>query len=255
MVRLRKPSVSVIIATRDRPDALYRCLRSWRKQKYHGKVEYILVDDSSVDFVHIELTVMLSLLKPIKIVRISGSPLRCPAPTWNEGYHHAHNEFVVFTGHDIILGSHNTLSQMVAQYSGERRISVMTYFLTECITDRLCTLDWLNNPQTLEKQLGFWEFQGNDSLSSAGLQTYLTGQSREQWEWFGLFRETGGYSEADSDVVRREQFLGRGVDTVKGIRCYHQWHLPFISHANLAAQYIYRNEHQARLLEAAEQVA
>ena len=97
MSRGESPRISVIVPTRDRPQALARCLEALAAQTVVGTLEVIVVDDGSVAAQEIHETV--SIHRPAQVIRGAGAG---PAAARNAGVQHAHGAVVCFTDDDCV---------------------------------------------------------------------------------------------------------------------------------------------------------
>ncbi len=84
------PDVSVIVPTRDRPQALARCLDALAAQCFPGEVEILVVDDGSKPPVHAE---------DVRLVRLPG---KGSGAARNAGAGGARSELLCFTDDDCI---------------------------------------------------------------------------------------------------------------------------------------------------------
>ena len=179
-----------------------------------------------------------------------------PATTWNYGIRQSTGKFVITCSADLILSYPDMIERFLEQYKSDR-ISVLTYFLSQRMTEQLDQIDWYNNPDNIQSFGGFWneDISGATNFSRllAGLTTYITGQPRERWDYMGLFREELSHLVNDQDVMLREVCLGRGVGTLDGYMAYHQAHpLEIGMDVNcITPGWNYHNELQTRLLEPA----
>lgn len=219
------PLISVIIAVKDRVKSFRNTLWSWGSQNYPFQ-EYIIVDDGSQDMAGIAAAVAEANLPNWQLIRIDHPGDRSPARPWNEGFKHVKGDFIVVTGCDLILSTPNLLTMMYRQYHGARRISVLNRWLDGDLARYVDILDWKSDPTIFETIPGFWSggARPNLGITAAGIHTYCTGQSIREWEWMGKFVDADHYMAADTNLVHREQFLGRGCDTLMGACTYHQDH-------------------------------
>ena len=242
--------ISVICAAKNRPVLLERCLTSVAYQDID--FEFILVDDSSDEPIsHIPSMVGIDA----KYVRLESTKDRPPAISFNEGFKNSTGNFVIMMCGDIILSDKDVFRKFLDCHTGQK-ISLLTYFLSMEMTRELDNIDWKNNPRVIEEIDGFWNFRlphhstTNIQNIAAGLTSYATGNTRERWEYIGLFRNEEHHLVSDQDMHLRERCLGFGVDTVLDVCAYHQYHQsPDVA---VGKSYIYKNEQQARLLEPAE---
>jgi glycosyltransferase involved in cell wall biosynthesis len=245
----------------DRVNLLRNTLTSWTGLTYPD-YEFFLIDDASKD------------QKGISDIAIEFSDKICHFwferldnleiinRIWNRvAKEQATGDFIVFAMADEIISSKDIIQKML-ECPKETRCSVMTYFLSETMTNMLGEVDWQNNPSVIESLPNFWDYAWDKepnrvkAQQEAGHLAHITGWSREGWDWFGWFRnhETG-YRWLDQDVRVRENALKITAQTVRGVTCYHQWHRAYGSNAGTVSQhpgYVYANERQARLLEEAQ---
>ena len=243
-------NVSVICAVKNRSKAFERCLYSWKSQTY--PFEFIVVDDGSTENIK---SVVDQNFPEAKYVRLESMRDRTPAVAWNSGYKVSQGDFVIVTNGDLILSHNAAIQDILDSYKGNR-VSVLTYFLSKENTRDLDTINWKENPNLIAEMTNFWSYREynqtniNADLLLAGLTTYVAGQTREDWDFIGLFREEDFQLGADQDLYLREVIFEKYADTAKITRAYHQWHSP--PQVNLGASYIYKTERQARLLDPAE---
>lgn len=248
--------VSVIIAFKDKPSNLCRCLQSWSQITYPN-VEYLLIDDGSRGS-YADLINGFSLELPnLQYFRLENGHDRTPAVAFNFGFEQSEGDFIIFTDEDLIFGCPDLIQRMLAFYSGYR-INLKTYFLNEDCTQLLDKLDWLHCPNDIEKLVGFWDYYRYDAETTNRFLhdhwqnyrvTFLTGQYRKDWEWIGLFRDDKSHLTRDQDLVLREACVNKVAQTLPEIACYHQYHA--FPDVYVAPGYRYLSERQARLLEPA----
>lgn len=253
---MNQPSVSVIIAYKDKLNNLYRCLHSWGQVTY-SDFEIVLVDDGSQDPNTEAIRNCYWGTFPLRQFRLESKHDRTPAIAFNYGFNHSDGEFVVFTDEDLIFSCPDILQRMIDFYTGYR-VTLKTYFLSEDHTNALDSIDWLHDPSLIEALPKFWEYYRYDTWTTNqylhdhwqnGIVAFLTGQYRKDWEWLGMFREDKTELTRDQDIVKREIALHKEAVTPPEIACYHQWH-PFPK-VYSGPGYRYLNERQARLLEPA----
>jgi glycosyltransferase involved in cell wall biosynthesis len=252
--------VSVIIAVKDRFPLLRNSLISWCDHDYPD-YEVILVDDGSVQANKISGAAkeFESRIMRLKYIRLEHEKDRTPTVAWNEGFKHSDGDYVIFTSGDLIISHRDLIKRMLTYAGNKTRLSVVTFFMSPEMTAKLDFVSWSDNPQIIQSFPGFWEYVYTNRLLTnkdignswlAGIHTYLTGQSREDWEYFGLFREDETHLVADQDVHLREVALKIWkVDTPKEICAYHQWHP--VPKVEAGTSRKYSNANQARLLEEA----
>jgi glycosyltransferase involved in cell wall biosynthesis len=186
-----------------------------------------------------------------------------PATTWNYGIEKAEGKFVIITGGDIILSYPDMIERFLVQYNG-RRNSVLIHFLSHAMVNALSGIDWSNNPESIQSLPGYWDDIVDDitnrSRTIAGHTTYLTGQTKADWEWIGKFRTELGHLVNDQDLVIRENAIGKNAGTLDSYIAFHQAHPIESKEKGVPSKqsivkhgYLYYNEAQARLLEPAPQ--
>ena len=254
--------VSIIMGARGREENTRRTLQSYQKLSY---VDYELL---FVDVIHKEnlksLYKEFETLLPIKYlslqenfkIYVPNATTWTPATTWNYGIRQSTGKFIITCSADILLSYPDMIEKFLEQYRNNR-LSVLTYFLNRDMTNSLDSYDWIGNPDSIQLFSGCWEMgidgTTNSSRKAAGLTTYITGQPRERWDYFGLFREELGHLVNDQDLVMREACLNLGAETLNNYVGYHQAHplsndiFPHIA----CPGWHYENEAQARLLEPA----
>ena len=247
--------ISVVIAVKDRLPLLRRSLQSWMDHDYPD-YEVILVDDGSKNLAMVKGAVkeFEKRISDLQSIRLESSGDRTPTYAWNAGFKKSTGDFVVFTGGDFIISQKDLLKKLVEGAKDKTRLSVVALFLSQAMTNALDTIPWQSNPLLIQSLPGFWEYMDGTKILNnrdiakpwlAGIHTYLTGQLRKDWEYFGLFREEMSHLVADQDVHLRELKLGWRVDTPKEIHCYHQWHpRPQVP---IGGSHTYTTEEQARL--------
>ena len=92
-----QPLISVIIPTRDRPQALARCLESVGAQTVIDQLEVIVVDDGS--FAASEVASVVGLRPRTRLIRRDGNG---PAAARNAGARAARGSFLCFTDDDCV---------------------------------------------------------------------------------------------------------------------------------------------------------
>jgi glycosyltransferase involved in cell wall biosynthesis len=245
--------VSIIMAFCDRP-TFKNTLIGWSNLDYPD-YEFIFIDDATGKIEQYKQMID-EFGKSHRVTYLYVDPIQNLNIVWNKGYKIASGEFIIFAMQDEIISNKQILHHMINEYDG-KRINVLPYHLTQLWTDLMDNLDWKNNAELLETFPGFYSDKKalNWTRTGASLLSNITGQYRKDWDWFGLFRnDEKGYLWVDQDIAVREAFLGRVATTAKGVKCYHQWHLPPNLSDNECQGYLYRNEREARLLDPAEGV-
>ncbi len=117
-----RPRTSVVIATRDRPESLARCLESLRRLD-HPAAEIIVVDNASVGRETQELVHALAASDSrIKYVREDRPGL---ARAHNCGLEHVTMPFVAFTDDDVVVDP-AWLDQLAAGFARDPRVGCVT---------------------------------------------------------------------------------------------------------------------------------
>jgi len=250
--------VSVVIALKDKPKNLKRCLEAW-DEVWYPNLEFILVDDGSKDdYLWNVYFDFIDRHESARVLRLESDHDRTPAVAFNTGFKASTGDFVIFTDEDLIFGCPDLVKRMLNNYHEGHRVTLKTFFLDAYHTDLLDGIDWIDHPQLLHTLGGFWEYYRYDAQTTNKwlfdhwhnpVVTFLTGQYRKDWEYIGLFREDKSHLTRDQDIVMREIALNREATTLPKIACYHQYH-PF-PQVYVAPGYRYENENQARLLEPA----
>jgi len=243
--------ISVIMSTGgNRLPELERTLQSWSRVT-HPDFEFILILN---DFQSDEVGDLVQRYKFITKYKCTNSK---PVPgniIWAREGKAGSGEYIVFAMADVLLGTYNIL-EMMENSNKYQRASVLTYYTDEIEKDMLDGIDWINQPRLIEELPSFWTHTAvsgdpvsNEFGHDPRLTTYITGATREYWEWIGWFREDEfGYLNLDTDLVLRERFLKKMPVTVGW--GYHQWHTPSkIPTEHKLGAYIYETEEQARLL-------
>ena len=247
--------ISVVVAIKDRFSLLRNCLDSWSDHDYPD-YEMILVDDGSQrpDFIVGATKEYSTKISDLSYIRIDGTQDRTPTVAWNAGIRKSTGDFVIVTSGDLIISQKDLLKKMIEGVKERTRLSVLTFFLSSAMTDALNTIPWRDNPTIIQSLPGFMDFdpthptKNRDRKASwlAGIHTYLTGQLKKDWEYFGLFREDNIHLVADQDVHLREIQLRWTVDTPKEIHAYHQFHAP--PKVTAGGSFSYKTDEQGRLL-------
>lgn len=246
------PSVSIIMSVTDRPRNLMNTLLSWDGINYPNYDFHIITNGETSPQTERILT---EFVASCPVASWEKRPKTSINRQWNYGGKNSKGDFVVFAMMDEIISSKDILLEMV-KCPRENRCSVNTYFLSERMTYALATIPWKENPKVIEELGGFWEeifYQDfpNKLRTAAGIITHITGQMRENWEYFNWFRDDEeGHLWLDQDLHLREVCVNRGATTVENVVCYHQWHSPNMD-ITMRSGYSYHNEMQARLLEEA----
>jgi glycosyltransferase involved in cell wall biosynthesis len=95
--RAEPPRISVIVPTRDRPQALACCLEALAAQTVADTLEVIVVDDGSVAVG--EIREIVALHRRARVTRGAGAG---PAAARNAGVQHARGELLCFTDDDCV---------------------------------------------------------------------------------------------------------------------------------------------------------
>ncbi len=103
-------AVSVVVATRDRPDDLRACLRSLRNQVTHRHVEIIVVDNHSVS------ACTPSVLVEFPGVVLINEPRQGLSYARNAGFAASTGEYVIATDDDVVAPPH-WIEQLVAPFA------------------------------------------------------------------------------------------------------------------------------------------
>lgn len=248
-VKDRYPTVSIVMAVKNRHEAFRNSLVSWSNLDYSNDYEFIIVDDASGSSEAIQKIATSENLPNLRYYRLESAIDRVPNIAWNFGMEQANNDFVIVTGCDLIISHKTVLRHILDGYKGYR-ISVLTYFLSLFQTVNLNLINWKNDPKKIEDIDGFWEDLSWDNFPNklrraAGLTTYLTGQYKSDWEWIGGFRDEEGHLFADHDLHQREALLKLGCETAPIVRAYHQYHPKPVP--PVGDSYTYTTENEARL--------
>lgn len=247
------PFVSIIMSSNGRLPLLRNTLESWADLDYPD-YEFTFIDNASPNEAGLRTLTdtFKNKLHNFSYERISQ---RIINQVWNYAGKKAQGEYIIFAMADEIISSKKIIQEML-NCPKERRCSVNTYFLSEAMSPLLDIMKWKSDPKIIESFPGFWcdeyaqNFPNNKRLL-AGLISHVTGQSKENWEWFGWFRDLSvGHLWIDQDVHLREVVLHKGCETVPNVVCYHQWHCT--ESIALAPGFHYKTEREARLLDPAE---
>jgi glycosyltransferase involved in cell wall biosynthesis len=92
------PALSVVVPTRDRPDALRACLAALADQRDAGRIEFVVVDDGSV--ARESVAQVVATLRGARCVR---QPARGVAAARNAGVREARAPLVLFTDDDCVV--------------------------------------------------------------------------------------------------------------------------------------------------------
>lgn len=241
---------SIIMSFKYRP-TLIRTLESWTNLP--EDVEFLFCDNASADPLTTKEIVFKSGL-PISCYQRNDIPV-CANRNWNALYKEAKGDFIIFTMADEIISTKNIIQEMLNTYQEGERVSVLTYELNAEMTWALDKIPWQENPRIIETLPGFWtdSWCVNTTRHGAGLLMHTTGMFREDWDYFGLFRNEDGYLLQDRDIVLREQVLKKSVHTPdprKSVCSYHQFHDRWIPKEWIEGpSFTYFTEREARLLD------
>lgn len=248
--------VSIIMAFCDRP-TFQNTLIGWSNLDYPD-YEFIFMDNGTKKIDEYK-KVIDEFGKTHKVKYLCFDKAQNLNVAWNTGYKEASGDFIIFAMQDEIISNKQILYHLLEEYDN-RRISLITLYLSPTMTNDMILLDWKNNPEVLETLDNFWREKVvlNFTRTSATVLSHISGQYRKDWDWFGLFRphETG-YLWVEQDVAIRESFLEKPAVTACGVKCYHQAHrmggsVTFFPSARCG--YKYKTEREARLLDPAEGV-
>ena len=249
--------VSIIMSFSDRLRNLHNTLLSWSKITYPD-VEFVLTDNGS-KYIDEAMSLVLDFKESTNhnVTFYRNDTYVHVNKVWNKSAKElSDGEYVVFAMMDEIVKPY--VIQDMLDASRASRCSVNTYFLDEITSATLEDISWWENTKYIESLPGFWDYEYKGSTNrdkvDASLLSHVTGWSREQWEWFGWFRNNDrGHLWLDQDIVISERALGLTAQTVSS--CYHQFHEEKIDPLWLAPGYHPINERQARLLEESERDA
>jgi glycosyltransferase involved in cell wall biosynthesis len=116
-----RPSVSVVVPTRDRPTALEACLAALAAQTIADRLEVIVVDDGSV--AADEVAAVVARHPNARLVRQSGSG---PAAARNAGVREARGKTVCFTDDDCLPEANWVEELLVAIRAGADTVAGRT---------------------------------------------------------------------------------------------------------------------------------
>jgi hypothetical protein len=253
--------ISIILGVRQRTANTRRALESYEKLTYKD-YEILFMDcvgESNQLGVYNEfknrLPIKYHLLQEDFGRYVEDETTWSPATTWNTGIRKSESKFVIVTSADIIISAHDALEKFLAQYRGNR-ISALTYFLSNEITDSLGGVDWKSNSGVIRSMEGFGDFMSRGRTNQEPLPpaqlTFLTGMEKSEWESIGCFRTQLSHLVNDQDLHLREMFLGREVDTWDGCVAYHQAHPVGERVVDVTRPgWHYETERQARLIDEA----
>jgi len=97
---LAEPLISVVVPTRDRPQALRRCMEALSAQTVFDRLEVVVVDDGSL--AADEVAAVVARHARARLIRRSGAG---PAAARNAGARAAHGSFLCFTDDDCAPGA------------------------------------------------------------------------------------------------------------------------------------------------------
>ena len=110
---MNKPSVSVIIPTKNGGELFESCLEAIIRQKYCGRMELIVVDSGSTDGTIDKARAVGASVYVIDPADFNHSRTR------NNAVEHAHNDIIVFTVQDAVASNTNWLDNLVAALGDE----------------------------------------------------------------------------------------------------------------------------------------
>lgn len=238
------PSVSIIMSVANRPNALWRSLTAWSLLDY-PEFDFTIIDNwtrnSRIEEIIKEFSGKLHatyVLEPeVTAVNI----------LYNRYGKASKGEYVVFSMMDEIISHGDVLQKMIA-LSDDRRATLAVSFLDGDQTAALDTnLEWQTNPACLVPK---W---GPNPAPSSGILAHITGNYRENWEWFGWYQDLPkGHLWLEQDIHIREKCLDRTALTPTDVWCYHQAHPSDVKPDMARPGFHYANEREARLLDKAE---
>jgi len=258
----RKPDISLIVSSFDRPSHLLRCLYSIAAQKAdHGSIEVVVADDGSCD----ETEDVVG-----KVAREAGIAVKFTshlhdgfrlARCRNEGALASTAQYLLFTGGDCVLPSDHVSLHL--RY--RRRGCVMAgrcYRLDAEASDRLSIMrirsgDLFSLVARREARRVYWKGVRAKSYEFFRLPMRPRLPGGNMGVWRTDFERVNGFDDnfvgwgmEDKDFQRRLQSIGiRCIFT--GTRVYHLWHRrhPTYSHNSLNTAN-FRYYHRAGKIEA-----
>lgn len=121
-----RPTISVVVATYNRPESLVNCIRGLNKLIIpKGKVELVIVDDGSAQDYDIAMLHSISEL-PVKYVRKEHSGI---CATKNRGIEESSGDYVAFLDDDMIV-SPLWLTQLMSGFKNDRIAGIGSTNLT-----------------------------------------------------------------------------------------------------------------------------
>jgi hypothetical protein len=242
---MNEPTVSIIMSVIGRPLNLKNALIGWSLINYPNVKDFTIVDNASAN-VELE-TIVKGFQNKVKFpVRWVNEPQgKIINQVWNKYGKAAEGEYVLFTMMDEII-SHPDIIQKMLATSSEARTSIFTYFMDLRRTMSIEDCDWHSDPTRIPLP--------PTDQTTAGLISHITGNYKENWEYFGWFRDIMGHLWIDQDVHLREIVLGPKFHcrTPKDVYCLHQFHTTNWPSDFMQPGYRYKTVEQARLLEPAE---
>jgi glycosyltransferase involved in cell wall biosynthesis len=243
----RKPDISLIVSSFERPSHLLRCLHSIAAQKGdHGRIEVIVADDGSRDGTR-------DLVR--EFTRATGMPITFTshahdgfrlAQCRNEGVLASSADYLLFTDGDCILASDHVSLHM----KHRRRGFVMggsCYRLDAEASDRLSvdrirSGDLTSAVQRREARRVYWKRVRARAyeILRVPMRPRLPGGNLGVWR--ADFERVNGFDEnyvgwgmEDKDIQRRLESVGVRCIFVAGASIFHLWHPrhPTYSHKSL----------------------
>lgn len=244
VAKTKYPRVSVVIATYNRPEMLYRTVYSLIRQQDLCYEILVSVDDD-FDVEKKTTDVLDSFIKdghPIRYFMTNkykrGEGFSAPTYPFNVGIREARGEILLICGSDIISVT-NTIQQHRLAHQGCSYFGAVStvHAITFSVQNKIDTFDWKNKPQSLL-------FKGSCYKMFSGMGVSYTNQypkedaSRVCYHWLVSFRtenivKIGGFDEdfygrfacADDDFVDRVKRSGVIYKPRPDIIGVHQHHM------------------------------
>jgi hypothetical protein len=162
-------------------------------------------------------------------IRNAGAYERSPNLAWLAGYNLSSGDFVVFT-HPEVMVPYHAISTMLEDHEPGRR-SVPTQYVIPGRKQQymIDQVDWKSELSYLKSLSGFWSDMGPWGWTNQVATTYahhfsFTGQTRDEWDEYGVLPATEKPGDDDSWMHAQELSRNRPPKHLESIEVYHQHH-------------------------------